>query len=365
VTRSKELQISAPAAAAPQTPEHKRFYTLIRQIEKARQSVTAWRDQILGFRKAYTEVLRPLRDSAVAAMTEWVFALDGVLGQRDWTRAERAMLRDMVCRDVSQLLAARPDDALKNLFDKYSRVDFDTEKQQELAVLKEFARAFSGVDLGDTSTIHSEEDLEQRIYEQMAARQEARKTQQAERAQRRRKSAAQERREDEAKRVTQSVREIFRKLVSALHPDREPDPELRATKTGLMQKVNRAYETNDLLTLLEVQLQIEQVSPSQIHNAGAERLKHYNKVLAEQLSGLKLEIQRVQAEFEMEFALETHSSDPRQLGPLVHEQARLLRSELSRQQRDLRMLSDVAATKRWLKRQQQERRRAERDDDFF
>src|SRR5205085_9368643 len=98
-------------------------------------------------------------------------------------------------------------------------------------------------------------------------------------ASRRRKTAAQQRREDEAQQATQSVREIFRKLASALHPDRETDSAQREVKTALMQQVNQAYTSNDLLALLELQLRIEQVDAAHMAQADAQRVKHYNRVL--------------------------------------------------------------------------------------
>src|SRR3546814_14629934 len=60
-------------------------------------------------------------------------------------------------------------------------------------------------------------------------------------------------------------------------PDRESDERQRQAKTALMQRVNQAYAANDLLALLELQLEIEQIDPSHIANAGEARLKHYNK----------------------------------------------------------------------------------------
>jgi hypothetical protein len=42
-----------------------------------------------------------------------------------------------------------------------------------------------------------------------------------------------------------------------------------------------------------------------------------------------------------------------------------LHAELSQQQHDMRMLADVAATKRWLKRQRQLLREAEFDFELF
>ncbi len=49
-----------------------------------------------------------------------------------------------------------------------------------------------------------------------------------------------QRREAEAQQATQSVREVYRKLASALHPDRETDERQREAKTALMQRVNQA-----------------------------------------------------------------------------------------------------------------------------
>jgi hypothetical protein len=77
----------------------------------------------------------------------------------------------------------------------------------------------TGLDLGDDEGIHSEDDLVERMREGLEQREAAR----AARASRRHKSAAQQKREAEAQQAAQSLREIVRKLASALHPDREPD----------------------------------------------------------------------------------------------------------------------------------------------
>jgi hypothetical protein len=364
VTDSNSLRMTRQAAA-PRSPEHKRFYTLIGQIEKARRQLAEWHTQGLTFRQGYSQRITPLQDKLLAGVSEWVFALGQVLPQRCWTRSERKTLRQLLCADTEELLKIKPTDALRELYDKYSDVDFDTSQREELEVLKEMTEIFTGVDLGDTSGIETEDDLMEHFGEKIAAHRDAQSERQAKQAQRRRKSPAQQRREAEAQRVTQSVREIFRKLASALHPDREPDAQQRVKKNELMQKVNQAYEANDLLTLLEVQLQIEQVSPEQIQNAEPQRVKHYNKVLAEQLGSLKVELKELQFQLEMEFNVELYGNDPKQLGPALEHSVRSLRGELARQQRDLRMLADVGATKQWLKRRRQEMQRADPFDDFF
>jgi hypothetical protein len=57
--------------------------------------------------------------------------------------------------------------------------------------------------------------------------------------------------------------------------------------------------------------------------------------------------------------------NPRKLGGVLEQTKRQWRAELNEQQRDLRMLGDVAATKRWLKRQRKQLREAEFDFDLF
>jgi hypothetical protein len=71
-----------------------------------------------------------------------------------------------------------------------------------------------------------------------------------------------------------------------LHPDRETDPQERERKNALMQRVNQAYSKNSLLQLLELQLELEHIDQSAINNLSEDRLKHYNKILKEQVKEL-------------------------------------------------------------------------------
>jgi hypothetical protein len=285
----------------------------------------------------------------------------------DNTKAERGTLRELLCEAASELLAARGEDAdLKALFDKHAEVDFDTEQREMMRAMKGLAEAMTGLDLGDDEGIDTDKDLFARLQQGLQEQAAAEEAQRSAKSARRRKSAAQQRREAEAQQATQSVREIYRKLASALHPDRETDERQREAKTALMQRVNQAYEANDLLALLELQLQIEQIDASHIANAGEQRLKHYNKVLSEQLAELKAEVERVEVGFRMEFGLEPGwGLNPRKLGQVLEHRSRQWQAELNEQQRDMRMLGDVAATKRWLKRQRQQRREAEFDFEPF
>jgi hypothetical protein len=200
------------------------------------------------------------------------------------------------------------------------------------------------------------------MYEEMSMREAAEEARRAAKAQRQRKSAAQKRSEDNAQLARQSLREIYRKLASAVHPDRESDPERREKKNELMQKINQAYAANDLMSLFETQMQIEQIDADQIARISTQRLKQYNKLLAEQLASLKTALGQMETAFCMDHGLEPGSgSSPQRLSQRIQRQARRIRAEIAQQQQFLVVLANKAVTKRWLK---QQRRSMLGDDDL-
>ncbi len=359
---AQTLQI-APAADAPTlSPQQKKFNARIKQIEQARQKLHDWEANVAAYRQAHAEILRPLQDALLAGQRQWAHALDAALDQPAWGKADRAALKDLLLEAVGELLeGGLDDDALKSLFEKHANIDFEVAQRENVLALKGMAEAMTGLDLGDDDGLESEEALFQRLHEGMNEHAEAQEAARKSKPTKGRRAAAQERREDEERRATQSVREIYRKLASALHPDRETDPKERDAKTAMMQRVNRAYEANDLLALLELQLEIEQIDASHIANAGDERLKYYNKVLGEQLDELKTELEHVEMGFCMEFSIGPGARlNPGRLGQLLQQTRRAWEWDLAEQQKELRMLEDVAATKRWLKRQ----RKQWQSDDF-
>ncbi|MGA7951760.1 MAG: molecular chaperone DnaJ, partial [Thiobacillaceae bacterium] len=88
-----------------------------------------------------------------------------------------------------------------------------------------------------------------------------------------------------------------------LHPDREPDQQERDRKTELMQRINQAYDKKNLLLLLELQLELEHIDQATINNITAGRLKHYNKILKEQLNELENEIYDTVEMFKAQFGI--------------------------------------------------------------
>ncbi|HEY0200728.1 MAG TPA: molecular chaperone DnaJ, partial [Burkholderiaceae bacterium] len=216
------------------------------------------------------------------------------------------------------------------------------------------AMAHDASDINDDADLDSPEEVLRRVEEERQAAQAHADNERARHhAQRKKKPAAHERRQqEEAQQASQSVREIYRKLASALHPDREPDAYERDRKTALMQRVNQAYAANNLLDLLQLQLEAEQINPQHLAKLSEERLKHYNKVLAEQLAGLQNETLATEESLRMQFRKKPHGKlTPSSLMAHLRAQLQNLQVNIHTLRLQRRALEDPAELKRWLKAQ--------------
>ena len=327
--RTTALDIASAAASGGKalSPEHKRFQALLGKIETARERLQSWQQQLPLFAQMHQAQAAPLLAQLTAERRAWALGLEQLLLNRRWSKAETKTLTRMLC-DLSGGLVdeSNPSDAeMKALYDRWADIGFDEKEEEHLASMKAMLEEAGGVDLGD-DPVASEEELMRRAHAKMTEQHE--QWQSAPRPPRRHKTAAQKRAEEDEARISQTVRDVYRKLAAALHPDRvAPDATLeqRQRSTALMQRANSAYEAGDLLALLTLQLQIEQVDIAHAAGIAAAQVKHFNKVLAEQLRELEAEIDGRQHAFCTSYGLLTQQRiDPAQLGVLMKDQVREL-----------------------------------------
>lgn len=345
------IKVPARNERARPTLEQDRFRFLLAEIDKVRRAHSELEAVFAAYRRDHTEKLAPLRAALRETCRDCIFALDALLDQPGWSRLDQSVLSDLLRSMAAALIdSGQGDSEIIAVFDKHNPVSFETLQAQRLAQLKAQAEEM-GFDLDDADDIRTEEELRERIYEQAAAREEMREA-----AQRRgrRKSASEKRAEDSAKAAKQTLRELYRKLASIVHPDRERDPARRHEKNLLMQKINQAYATNDLMGLCEAQMQVEQTNAEEISQLGATRLKQYNKLLSEQLAKLKAALHEAKERFLSDLGLPPMQQvNAQALGRHLKAEARRMREEIARRQQLLEVLGDRAATKRWLKLQRQ------------
>ena len=160
------------------------------------------------------------------------------------------------------------------------------------------------------------------------------------------------------------MREVYRKLAAALHPDRTPtgasDAE-RDERLALMKRANVAYEAGDLLALLGLQLQIEQVDASQLSRMEAHQVRHFNQVLGEQLRDLQDEVHACMMRLMEAYGVPiTPRQRPDRLGSVITQEVAAVEAGLMALRHEQRLLRGPLKAARPYLRQQMQRIRHER-----
>lgn len=358
------------ASQAPLHPQQKKFRTLIQRIDAQRALLASWQEAVPLFRERHALEMRPLLDQYVACQAEFAYLLDAQASRKGLSKADRSTLgqaiADLAGSLVGQMPAEAARQAMKALYNKHSGSDFDSEEEEGQEMARAMAQDLFGMDFA-TVDLDSPEELARHVHAQMDAMQRQAEQQAAEKTgaapDKARKPSARERRaQEQAQEASQSLREIYRKLASTLHPDRESDPQERERKTALMQRANQAYESRNLLDLLQLQLEAEQIDAAQIAGLSEQRLKQYNRLLAEQLAELQREVRDTHDAFCMEFDLEPlPGHKPARAMTQLREQRQELAFDLHRLQSQITAIRDTPTElKQWLK----EQRAAQREDEF-
>lgn len=314
----REVLRAAPADGASLSPAQQRFNRLLGQLTRARAELLEWQQTDEQLHRVLQDRLLPAEQALASAQRDYLHALDAVLldpprGLR-LTGRRRAKAEGVVLTLCAALLAQgeTEDPDIVAIHDRYSDRSLAERRarhaEEEREFLQHVARQFGVDEGGEGEAAADVEALGARLDEEFAARAARAQAAWAEdpaaqRAERQRQRA---RERAEAKRAVDlqaSVRDIYRKLVRDLHPDRETDPAERARKTGLMQRINQACEAGDLLTLLELQFQFEQLDSAKLAQLSAERLKHYTAVLREQLKAVDEQIRQCTERLQIDFRL--------------------------------------------------------------
>jgi hypothetical protein len=335
----------------------KAFNTLIKRIEKRRARLQAWESVTPAFQKQYVDALLPLERESIDLRVKMIYRLDAVWDQKGLTKTERRTVSELIAGLAGDLLPASGNEPLKAIYNKHSPSSYDSEAAAELEEMKSALEAMLGVELGDDLDMSSPDEVLQRARAKMEAQQaqqaaerQNREARRAKRTKSAKQLAAQAKHDAQQAELSQSIREVYRKLASALHPDREPDPQERERKNALMQRANHAYGKNDLLKLLELQLELEHIDQSAINDISEDRLTHYNRILKEQLGELDQEILHVEAGFRQAYGISPFADvAPGTVLRNLTNDIDGLRQSMRDLEADLLVFDDLKQFKGWLK----------------
>lgn len=359
MTRDPALQISLFDSAdstalvtvnrsgAKLTPAQRKFNRLIDQIRQVRERLQMWE----SYRGRYQQRAATELDPAIASFRDvqrhLVLRLDRLLSEPGpgLGRRQRETLVYQLAGLLDEILRAGPDAELESLQAKYVATDEDETGIGEVEFGEAMITSLFGADALKGHKAKNLDELLDHAGARLSGSVDAREQEGGGRDSTRRGRPSHAEREAQRKAraaqdATASVRAIFRKLVSALHPDRESDVVERDRKTALMQRVNEAYDRGDLLALLTLQIEIEQIDAEHLATLPEVRLKHYNHVLEEQLELLRQQVQTIQFDFELMLGARFPLHEPRLVDLALTETVRDLQAMQHTIENDLRRFDD-------------------------
>ncbi len=333
----------------------KQFNSLTKKIDRQKKLLIEWKETVPLYHQQFDLEYQPLEDALSNHKAEWVQLLDQFFDLPLFKKTDKSKMKHLICELSEHLIAEFNKDELKPLFNKYSDDDYDTLNQEtDSAVgdlMKNIAQSMFNIDLGYDVDVSSPEKFQAFLHDKLEAQAEAQASETVNPRKKTKKQLEKEARQlEEEALASKSVREVYRKLVAALHPDREPDEHERNRKTELMQRVNIAYGKKDLLLLLELQLEVEQIDPEHLNQIADSRLKYFNKILKEQLSELDQETQHIEGMFKLNLNLPFYAQlTPKQLMSGLAKDIQALQADIVDIQKDLEIFNNPASLKAWLK----------------
>jgi hypothetical protein len=335
------------------SPAQKRFNQLLKQTETLAQKIEDTRHLADAHRLLMAKILPPLQAKRHALMRDMALWLDARL-QRKGLSAKQKSIASEILSHLAAGLASQGDQDMADLFDKHNDGPMQDEKTATAADMNSFMEDLFGEKIGAKY-----DSLDEMFFANMAKMQEqaaAEAAARAEKKSKRKKSAAQLKAEAAATAQTEdatgALRTLYRQLVSALHPDRETDPQEQARKTALMKEANKAYKSRDLLGLLQLQLRAKLTNASQMANLAKEKMAALSTLLKDRVKVLTAELYAMERETMGEFQLPIYQRlSARTLRSHLSDLELDLQEEIQQMAQDLILVQNDAYFKRWLREQ--------------
>jgi hypothetical protein len=334
---------------APDSLEQAEFDLLIEQGKTLAAKLETLKVLVEQHRILYNNtipVLQKKQDSLRRAMVLW---LDQRLKGDDLTARQERLMRRLIC-SIGMEFALAGDRVMRALHDVHSEESLADIERAQAAEAHAYLKEAMGEEFGEDKVFENLDDVLHAKFDFMRKEAEARaRNREAKRAKKKKMSPADL---QAAEDVESALRSLYRKLASALHPDRESNEEVRAYKTKLMSEANTAYERRDLLALLDLQTKAQLPAATLTSALLRKKLAALTNLMRERLTALHREIRdhelQATAEFVLPASMMIHEAS---LKHHLNSRKREMLLELRRLNEELTSVKTDVGLKRWLKEQ--------------
>ncbi len=346
-----DLTISRKSSDDVLSPEQAVFNKLLRSIDKEKQKLLDWNDVVPQHQSEYLLSLKPLLEEMKALKIKFIIKIDEWYQTKKLNKTEKSKINFVVTDLLGDVMDGDDFRNLKEIYNRHTARDLDEDVDNEKKDFIEMVSSRFGIELEDDfdSPHEAAEKMAAKLREKLRHDDDLRQKKRSSRKKSARTIEKEKRLADETQQVSQSIKEVHRKLVLQLHPDKESDPQERDRKTLLMQQINTAYNNNDLLKLLELQIETEIADKTYLNEVTTERLSVYNKILTTQLHSIREELRFLQTQFRMKFNISPYAKlDHSSLMKNLQKDIKNAKAGVIAIKQDLLDFEDVKKLKLWL-----------------
>jgi hypothetical protein len=299
-----KVQLSVGSQNKILSKEQKKFNDLLDKIKKIKQDIVAMRGINADFHKKAAAVIAPAQKLYLDANQKMVLSLENAISIHKLAKKPYKKFCSIMQVELESVLSqadAGDMTVFKDLYQKYAKMSYEDRQKQMITEVNEMTggmfESMFGFDLTDfADNMNDPEKMKAFMAEKMREQHEAQHAQQQARAEKQAekpKTPAQLKKEAAEKEMSKTTKQIYMDLVKNFHPDQEQDEKEILRKTAIMQEVVAAYQEDNFIKLLELQMTLLENRENSFSRLDDKQLKHFTKVLQDQLRTLRDEYQHV------------------------------------------------------------------------
>jgi curved DNA-binding protein CbpA len=265
--------------------QKKKFEKLVKNIDDKKKSLAEIAQKRLFINKHLAQELYPLQNAYFDAKFDLLKLFDFYFNNYTFKNAEKKSMINLMNDFVMQLYAAQHEkiDEAILIYDQINKKSFQETLENEKAQKERIASKNNP----DKSKMAEIEDFSAGNNFEQAEYSFEKKT---------KASNIQDTKPAQEMMSNQSIRKVYIDLVKNFHPDKETNETEKVRKNDLMQQITTAYEKEDLLALLAIQLQANLEKETDEMRFSDEKLKQYIKLLEQQDEKLAEDLAQIKRE---------------------------------------------------------------------
>ncbi|SCC71907.1 hypothetical protein GA0116959_106128 [Acinetobacter albensis] len=283
---SFDLKLSVQQESQNLSPQQKKLNRLIEQIEQQKIQLAAWQKAQAEIQQQARKTLVPIYTELHDILFQQLEQLWNSLQRYDFSKADIAQLDDKIQNLAAILKSSQVLSEQQKL--KVAQIDHFYQQHAEHTQAKKHKKkptieSHDPTETYDQHLNHEQAEVDLDGYEYDTQQYEVEREQH-------RLNRQKQKREQAQKMAEQSLKTVYLKIASIIHPDREKDESKKIEKTEMLQHANAAYEKQDLFYLLKLQIQVEQNRGEAQKGLSNEQLKFYKLALDAQKQQLDSQI---------------------------------------------------------------------------